>query len=114
MPLNLVDATVSNFDNVFEKFRSEAQNNRANLILFLADKDPSTSLSWCPGNTLFSFFYIYFPWFCSHLLKTSLDLRLLMLLFDDHALLSYLLVIAHLVMGLCCIMIIGITIIFVY
>ncbi|KDP43426.1 hypothetical protein JCGZ_16713 [Jatropha curcas] len=48
MPLKLVDATVSNFDSVFEMFRSEAPKNKANLILFLADKDPSTNLSWCP------------------------------------------------------------------
>ncbi|GLT60033.1 hypothetical protein SLA2020_328220 [Shorea laevis] len=48
MPLKLVDATVTSFDSVFEKFRSEASKNKANLILFLADKDPSTSLSWCP------------------------------------------------------------------
>ncbi|XP_044493112.1 thioredoxin-like protein Clot [Mangifera indica] len=48
MPLKLSNATVSSFDKVFEKFRSEAPNHKANLILFLADKDPSTSLSWCP------------------------------------------------------------------
>ncbi|XP_059651813.1 thioredoxin-like protein Clot [Cornus florida] len=48
MPLKMFDATVSSFDGVFEKFRSEAANNKANLIVFLADKDPSTSLSWCP------------------------------------------------------------------
>ncbi|XP_057496111.1 thioredoxin-like protein Clot [Actinidia eriantha] len=48
MPLKMVDATVDTFDSVLEKFRSEAANNKANLILFLADKDPSTSLSWCP------------------------------------------------------------------
>ncbi|GFY90447.1 thioredoxin superfamily protein [Actinidia rufa] len=48
MPLKMVDATVDTFDGVLEKFRSEAANNKANLILFLADKDPSTSLSWCP------------------------------------------------------------------
>ncbi|PON86249.1 Thioredoxin-like fold containing protein [Trema orientale] len=48
MPLTSLDATVSNFEGVFEKFRSEASKNKANLILFLADKDPSTSLSWCP------------------------------------------------------------------
>ncbi|KAI4333174.1 hypothetical protein L6164_018012 [Bauhinia variegata] len=48
MPLKLFDATVSSFDGVFEKFRSEAPNNKANLILFLADKDPATNLSWCP------------------------------------------------------------------
>jgi len=49
MPLKLLEATVSSFDGVFEKFRSEAAENKANLILFLADKDPVTSLSWCPG-----------------------------------------------------------------
>ncbi|XVF79588.1 hypothetical protein PTKIN_Ptkin15bG0001200 [Pterospermum kingtungense] len=48
MPLKVVDATVSSFDSIFEKFRSDAPNNKANLIVFLADKDPSTSLSWCP------------------------------------------------------------------
>ncbi|PON52807.1 Thioredoxin-like fold containing protein [Parasponia andersonii] len=48
MPLTSLDATVSNLESVFEKFRSEASKNKANLILFLADKDPSTSLSWCP------------------------------------------------------------------
>lgn len=54
MPLKVLEATVSSFDVVFEKFRSEAPQNKANLILFLADNDPATSLSWCPG--LFFFF----------------------------------------------------------
>ncbi|GKE15177.1 thioredoxin-like protein Clot [Tanacetum coccineum] len=44
----MVDATLSNFNTVFEKFKSEAANNKANLILFLADNDPSTNRSWCP------------------------------------------------------------------
>ncbi|KAK4796658.1 hypothetical protein SAY86_028984 [Trapa natans] len=48
MPLKLVDATVSSFDVAFEKFILDVPKHRANLILFLADKDPSTSLSWCP------------------------------------------------------------------
>ncbi|XP_047163999.1 thioredoxin-like protein Clot [Vigna umbellata] len=48
MPLKVFDAKVSTFDRVFEKFRSEAEENKANLILFLADKDRATSLSWCP------------------------------------------------------------------
>ncbi|RWR77811.1 thioredoxin-like protein Clot [Cinnamomum micranthum f. kanehirae] len=48
MPLKTVDATVSNFNEVFENFKSEAPKNQINLLLFLADKDPSTSLSWCP------------------------------------------------------------------
>ncbi|KAJ4841815.1 hypothetical protein Tsubulata_041041 [Turnera subulata] len=48
MPLKVVDATISSFDSVFDKFRLEAPKNKANLILFLGDKDPSTNLSWCP------------------------------------------------------------------
>ncbi|GMH27273.1 hypothetical protein Nepgr_029116 [Nepenthes gracilis] len=48
MPAKIMDATVSSFDQVFENFRNEAVNYKANLILFLADKDPTTSLSWCP------------------------------------------------------------------
>ncbi|GAB4828108.1 hypothetical protein Ancab_035023 [Ancistrocladus abbreviatus] len=45
MPVKIVDANLSNFDVVFESFRGEAPNYKTNLILFLADKDPSTSLS---------------------------------------------------------------------
>jgi len=52
MTLKLFTATVSNFDSVFEKFRSEIPQHKANLILFLADNDPSTSLSWCPGKKI--------------------------------------------------------------
>ncbi|KAF2319409.1 hypothetical protein GH714_015603 [Hevea brasiliensis] len=52
MPLKLLDATVSSFDGVFQKFISEAPQNKANLILLLADKDPSTNLSWCPDGSL--------------------------------------------------------------
>ncbi|CDP07717.1 unnamed protein product [Coffea canephora] len=48
MPMKVLDATLSNFDGVFDKFKAEAPNYKANLILFLADKDPVTSLSWCP------------------------------------------------------------------
>ncbi|KAK2637133.1 hypothetical protein Ddye_031925 [Dipteronia dyeriana] len=39
MPLKLSDATTTTFDS-----------HKANFILFLADKDPSTSLSWCPDR----------------------------------------------------------------
>ncbi|KAJ0792765.1 putative Thioredoxin-like superfamily [Helianthus annuus] len=48
MPLKTVDATLSTFNAVFEKFKSEAPNNKNNLILFLADNEPSTNRSWCP------------------------------------------------------------------
>lgn len=46
--MKMMDATLSSFDQVFQSFKSEAPKYKANLILFLADKDPSTSLSWCP------------------------------------------------------------------
>ncbi|KAI3898068.1 hypothetical protein MKX03_002139 [Papaver bracteatum] len=46
MPLKMVDVTPSHFDQAFEKFNSE--NGRIKFILFLADIDPSTSVSWCP------------------------------------------------------------------
>ncbi|EPS73999.1 hypothetical protein M569_00758 [Genlisea aurea] len=48
MPMKVLEATLSTFDEAFDKFQGEAANNRANLILFLADKDPTTNLSWCP------------------------------------------------------------------
>ncbi|KAL9260129.1 hypothetical protein AKJ16_DCAP04460 [Drosera capensis] len=38
---------ISNFDEVFAEFKAESAKYKANLILFLADKDPSTSLDWC-------------------------------------------------------------------
>ncbi|KAL9260128.1 Thioredoxin-like protein [Drosera capensis] len=48
MPGKIIDATISNFDEVFAELKAESAKYKANLILFLADKDPSTSLSWCP------------------------------------------------------------------
>ncbi|XP_051145237.1 thioredoxin-like protein Clot [Andrographis paniculata] len=48
MPLKVLDSTLSTFGAVFDKFTAEAPNHKANLILFLADKDPSTDRSWCP------------------------------------------------------------------
>lgn len=63
MPLKLQDATVSDFNAVFDKFRSELPNNKANFILFLADKDPSTSLSWCPGTPILFYFFVFSPLF---------------------------------------------------
>ncbi|KAL2321955.1 hypothetical protein Fmac_026334 [Flemingia macrophylla] len=46
--MKVFEANLCSFDGVFEKFRAEAPQNKANLILFLADKDPATSRSWCP------------------------------------------------------------------
>ncbi|CAI9769681.1 unnamed protein product [Fraxinus pennsylvanica] len=48
MPMKTLEATISTFDEVFQKFTSESPNYKANFIVFLADKDPSTNLSWCP------------------------------------------------------------------
>lgn len=86
MPLKLLDATISTFDSVFEKFRAEAPKNKANLILFLADKDPSTSLSWCPGNYLIYFKIEFSFQFCVFILCdkiTSARDRVLVKFFDS-------------------------------
>lgn len=72
MPLKLLDATVSNFESIFEKFISESTKNKANLILFLADKDPSTSLSWCPG-----IYYIFVSFPCQNLFFFNINFSLL-------------------------------------
>jgi hypothetical protein len=60
MTVKLVDATISSFGSVFEKFKAEAPKNKVNLILFLADNDPSTNLSWCPGKCFFFFLEFIF------------------------------------------------------
>jgi hypothetical protein len=60
MTVKLVDATISSFGSVFEKFKAEAPKNKVNLILFLADNDPSTNLSWCPGKCFFFLFFLEF------------------------------------------------------
>ena len=50
--MKVLEATVATFDGVFQQFTNEAANNKANFILFYADKEPSTNLSWCPGTQL--------------------------------------------------------------
>ncbi|XP_042005397.1 uncharacterized protein LOC121754115 isoform X1 [Salvia splendens] len=50
MPMKVLEATLATFDGVFQQFTNEAANNKANFILFYADKEPSTNLSWCPGK----------------------------------------------------------------
>ncbi|XP_042005398.1 uncharacterized protein LOC121754115 isoform X2 [Salvia splendens] len=50
MPMKVLEATLATFDGVFQQFTNEAANNKANFILFYADKEPSTNLSWCPGE----------------------------------------------------------------
>ena len=56
MTVKIVDATVASFNEVFEKFKSESPKFKSNLILFLADNDPATNISWCPGKSLISSF----------------------------------------------------------
>lgn len=52
MPMKVLEATLSTFDSVFQQFTTEAAHNKANLILFVADNEPSTNLSWCPGTQI--------------------------------------------------------------
>ncbi|XP_039145827.1 thioredoxin-like protein Clot [Dioscorea cayenensis subsp. rotundata] len=48
MPLKVEDATLADFGDAFENFKAVNSGNQMKFLLFLADKDPSTSLSWCP------------------------------------------------------------------
>ncbi|KAL8167105.1 hypothetical protein V2J09_008604 [Rumex salicifolius] len=48
MPVKIMEANLANFGQVWETFKADAPNNKVNLLLFLADKEPSTGLSWCP------------------------------------------------------------------
>ncbi|CAL9151424.1 unnamed protein product [Musa hybrid cultivar] len=57
MPLMTFDADLSNFDQVFGGFTksettegSPSEPGQLKFLLFLADKDPSTNRSWCPGT----------------------------------------------------------------
>ncbi|CAL9754599.1 unnamed protein product [Musa acuminata subsp. burmannicoides] len=57
MPLKTFDADLSNFDQVFGGFTksettegSPSEPGQLKFLLFLADKDPSTNRSWCPGT----------------------------------------------------------------
>ncbi|XP_078438258.1 thioredoxin superfamily protein [Wolffia australiana] len=46
MPLTTIDASVANFAAMFDRFK--ADRSRKKFLLFLADKDPVSNLSWCP------------------------------------------------------------------
>lgn len=51
MTVEMVDATVADFDAHFEKLYAAGDDGgKVKLLLFLADRDPSSSLTWCPGN----------------------------------------------------------------
>lgn len=45
-----VDATVADFDGHFERLFAGDDGGKLKLLLFLADREPSSSLTWCPGN----------------------------------------------------------------
>lgn len=49
MTVEMVDATVADFDAHFEKLYAAGDDGgKVKLLLFLADRDPSSSLTWCP------------------------------------------------------------------
>lgn len=50
MTVEKVDATVADFDGHFEKLfaAADADDKVVKLLLFLADREPSSSLTWCP------------------------------------------------------------------
>lgn len=65
MPMKVLEATLATFDGVFQQFTNEAANNKANFILFYADKEPSTNLSWCPGTHLLLIHMFNFVDYCT-------------------------------------------------
>eukprot|EP01018_Ginkgo_biloba_P032992 Gb_25405 [translate_table: standard] len=42
------DANVENFSTVFKSIDTNNDDNQVKLLLFLADKDPASGISWCP------------------------------------------------------------------
>jgi hypothetical protein len=52
MTVEKVDATVADFDGHFEKLFAAGDGGKGKavkLLLFLADREPSSNLTWCPG-----------------------------------------------------------------
>lgn len=48
MTVEKVDATVADFDGHFERLFAGDDGGKLKLLLFLADREPSSSLTWCP------------------------------------------------------------------
>ncbi|KAF7108150.1 hypothetical protein CFC21_108678 [Triticum aestivum] len=48
MTVEKVDATVADFDGHFERLFASDDGGKLKLLLFLADREPSSSLTWCP------------------------------------------------------------------
>ena len=58
MTLKKLDADPSTLETVLEELKSDESNrNKINFILFLANNDPTTNRSWCPGPLGFSNFF---------------------------------------------------------
>ena len=53
MTVEKVDATLADFDAHFAShFAASASDKPVKLLLFLADRNPSSDLTWCPGTPL--------------------------------------------------------------
>uniref|UniRef100_A0A0C9S9E9 TSA: Wollemia nobilis Ref_Wollemi_Transcript_970_676 transcribed RNA sequence n=1 Tax=Wollemia nobilis TaxID=56998 RepID=A0A0C9S9E9_9CONI len=50
MGFTQIDAKVDNFSAALTSVEANNDKDRITLLLFLADKDPSSGLSWCPGD----------------------------------------------------------------
>jgi hypothetical protein len=55
MTVTKVDAALDNFEDLFASHFAAADggggsSNAVKLLLFLADREPSSNLTWCPGN----------------------------------------------------------------
>eukprot|EP00252_Welwitschia_mirabilis_P002208 TRINITY_DN12109_c0_g1_i1.p1 TRINITY_DN12109_c0_g1~~TRINITY_DN12109_c0_g1_i1.p1 ORF type:complete len:131 (+),score=15.26 TRINITY_DN12109_c0_g1_i1:135-527(+) len=48
MGVSKIDASPEAFSAAFDSIGSADKSNKIALLLFLADKDPSTGRSWCP------------------------------------------------------------------
>jgi len=54
MTVEKVDATLADFGAHFERLFASpdaASDGKVKLLLFLADREPGSSLTWCPGKT---------------------------------------------------------------
>ncbi|GJN28911.1 hypothetical protein PR202_gb17085 [Eleusine coracana subsp. coracana] len=51
MTVEKVDATLADFDGHFERLFG-SDDGKVKLLLFLADREPSSTLTWCPGKII--------------------------------------------------------------
>ena len=49
MTVEKVDAALADFDRLFAA-PDAASDGKVKLLLFLADREPDSSLTWCPGK----------------------------------------------------------------